>query len=241
MGKLFGRTVGRETLSKVEVDMMYKLMTRYYNNVNEIIFQKDLMEKDQVILLEDSRTGELRGFSTFMSFDVSVDCQSVRAIFSGDTIVEREYWGDFELLRSFCRYLNHVANTSVVPAYWFLICKGYKTYRYLPLNFKQFYPRYDTDIPQYEKSILDALAFHKYPLEYDAQRGIIGFSSPSECLKEGVAEITEARLSNPHIKFFLERNPSHQSGDELACVARLSHENFTKAFYRSALYRGGLV
>ena len=97
MGKLFGRTISQKTLSRVEVSAMHSLMTRYYDNVDEAIFQKDLMEKDQVILLEDNQTGQLKGFSTFMSFDVSVDCQSVRAIFSGDTIVEREYWGDFGL------------------------------------------------------------------------------------------------------------------------------------------------
>jgi hypothetical protein len=51
-------------------------------------------------------------------------------------------------------------------------------------------------------------------------------------LRSGVAEITEQRLRDPHVRFFAERNPGHASGDELCCIAPLTRENFTPAAYR---------
>ena len=45
--------------------------------------------------------------------------------------------------------------------YWFLISKGYKTYRFLPLFFREFYPRHDAPTPAWAKEILDALGRHK--------------------------------------------------------------------------------
>lgn len=237
MGRLSSLTVKRENLSIQEIEVMYRLMTKYYLNVTEEVFLRDLMEKDQVILMSDAKTMELKGFSTFMTFQILIAGSLKKAIFSGDTIIDREYWGEQELSRSFSRYLLSVSDTSAEPAFWFLICKGYKAYRYLPLNFKNFYPRYDMPTPFCEQSILDAFANHKFSDKYDKARGIVSFSQDAECLKAGIADVTEARMKNPHVQFFVNNNPGYKKGDELACLARLSHENFTKAFYRVALYK----
>jgi hypothetical protein len=34
------------------------------------------------------------------------------------------------------------------------------------------------------------------------------------------------------VRFFLERNPHYDRGDELCCLAPLTQENFTRAAYR---------
>lgn len=237
MGRLLGTTVARVALCAKDVEAMFRLMTRYYLNVSMEIFLRDLVEKDQVILLRDVETYELKGFSTFMSFCVSASGELNRAIFSGDTIIDQEYWGEQELSRSFSRFLLSVSETSMEPAFWFLICKGYKTYRYLPLNFHQFYPRYDMATPPYEQAVLDEFSSFKFPSEYNREKGTISFSCASECLREGVADVTEAKMQNPHVRFFVKKNPGYRWGHELACIARLSCENFTKAFYRSALHK----
>jgi hypothetical protein len=51
-------------------------------------------------------------------------------------------------------------------------------------------------------------------------------------LREGVAEVTPARLRDPFVRFFHERNPGHVRGEELCCLAPLTRENFTPAAYR---------
>ncbi len=49
------------------------------------------------------------------------------------------------------------AEEPATPLYWYLICSGYRTYLYLPLFYRQFYPRYDQPTPELEQRLLDAL------------------------------------------------------------------------------------
>jgi hypothetical protein len=57
--------------------------------------------------------------------------------------------------------------------FWFLISKGYKTYRYLPLFFREYYPRHTAPTPPWAQSIIDVLGRQKYPRAYDPSAGII--------------------------------------------------------------------
>ena len=47
-----------------------------------------------------------------------------------------------------------------------------------------------------------------------------------------VADVTPERLRDPHVAFFVRRNPGHARGDELCCLAPLTRANFTPAAYR---------
>jgi hypothetical protein len=80
--------------------------------------------------------------------------------------------------------------------------------------------------------VIDALAGQKFPQLYDAARGVVRTHERQYRLRPGIAEATDDRLHDPHIRFFVERNPGHRQGDELCCAARLSRENFTPAAYR---------
>ena len=116
--------------------------------------------------------------------------------------------------------------------YWFLIAKGYKTYRFLPTFFHEFYPRFDAASPAPLRQIVDRLAMRKYPTRYDSRAGIIAADRDACRLRSGVADVTRERLRDPHVRFFVERNPAHVDGDELCCLAPLTRENFTSAAYR---------
>ena len=109
---------------------------------------------------------------------------------------------------------------------------GYKTYRFLPLFFKEFYPRYDKEIPEYEKKLLDAFGHQKYPKEYDNKLGVIKPSNVNVSLKKGVADVNERLLKNPHIDYFVRKNPYYDKGYELACIAELTKENLKPAAYK---------
>ena len=81
-------------------DEMFALMARYYENMRRDVFDADLDEKQWVIEIEDVVTGALCGFSTQMVFDVQVSGRPVRALFSGDTIIDRRYWQRVPILRA---------------------------------------------------------------------------------------------------------------------------------------------
>ncbi len=230
---LCGSLVAIEDLTDRERDQMFSLMCEYYANVDRRAFDADLNEKQWVIRLIDPEEQRIRGFSTQMLLAIETDTDDAAALFSGDTIVDRDYWARNELARVWGRFALSLIDAHVArPLYWFLIAKGYKTYRFLPTFFHEFYPRFDAGSLTPLRQIVDQLATYKYPTRYDSGAGIIVADRDACCLRSGVADVTRERLRDPHVRFFVERNPRHADGDELCCLAPLTRENFTSAAYR---------
>ena len=231
--KLSAELVPVEEIKPAQRRVMFALMEQYYAGMKRQSFEADLDEKRWVILLGDRDRQRIHGFSTQMILDVEVAGRPIHALFSGDTIVERSCWGQGLLAQAWGRLaLELIEKYPIGSLYWFLISKGYKTYRYLPVFFREFYPRFDMTTPPWAAALIDAVARRKYPQLYDADCGVIR-PEPDGCrLRNGVAEITAQRLRDPHIRFFAQRNPRHGDGEELCCIAPLTGENFTPAAAR---------
>jgi hypothetical protein len=226
IARLFSETVPVEKLGAAEKDAMYALLAENCENVNRPCFEADLFEKDCAILLRDAQDHALRGFSTQKAMRFQVDGQPLRAVFSGDTIIARSHWGEQQLGHAWGRFVADLrAEEPEVPLYWFLISKGYRTYLFLPLFFHDFFPRHDQVTPPREQKILDTLATTRYPQHYVRESGLIVFPESHGNLNPELAEIEPRRLRNPHVRFFLSKNPGFASGHELACVAEISAEN----------------
>jgi hypothetical protein len=231
--RLEAKLVPVAAISADQREAMFHLLDRYYENVTPAGFLAGLAEKQWAILLRDPTHDALCGFSTQMLLEVPLGKTTVRALFSGDTVIDRPYWGDILLARTWGRLaLSLIDRHGAEGLYWFLISKGYKTYRFLPLFFHEFYPRYDVPTPEWAGGVLDALAAHRYPHGYDAAAGVVRAGVEKDRLRAGVAELTAARLRDPHVRYFARRNPQHARGDELCCLAPLSRANFTAAAYR---------
>jgi len=201
---------------------MFALMRKYYDAVTEEAFQADLARKDAVILLRDR--GTLQGFSTLVSLQAALDHKTVYGIFSGDTVIEKRYWGQPALPKAFLRHLfREKLKRPFSPLYWLLITKGYKTYLMMANNFAEHFPRYERDTPADRKAIAEAFYLKLFPEYYDPATGLIRFPTDACRLKMGVAEISEElAASNPRIAFFEQANPEWRKGVELACLARMT-------------------
>lgn len=201
---------------------MFTLMRKYYDTVTKETFQADLARKDAVILLRDR--GALQGFSTLVSLQATVDAKTVYGVFSGDTVIEKLYWGQQSLPKAFLRYLfREKLKRPFSPLYWLLITKGYKTYLMMANNFAEHFPRYEMETPSDRKAIAEAFYLKLFPECYDPATGLIRFTSEACRLKSGVGEISyELTASNPRIAFFEKANPEWRSGVELACLARMT-------------------
>ena len=243
---LQSRIVPLAELTEAETCAMFQVFARHYDCVSPDKFRSDLAEKDCVLLLRDA-DGAICGFSTQRLLRVSVGGISVRAVFSGDTIVDRAHWGEQELGRCWCQYVSGVyAEEPDVLLYWFLISKGYRTYLYLPIFFETFYPNCQTPTPELEQRVLHALAISKFPAYYRPETGVIEFPQSQGQLKPHLAATPERRLRNPHVQFFLRRNPGFAAGCELACLAKISPSNMKlfagrilqQAQVSEALYQG---
>jgi len=210
---------------------MLALMQASYDGVSRESFEADFRRKQWVILLYHS--GRLCGFSTQVLAVHQVNDVPVRILFSGDTIIDPRYWGSLALPVAFARLgLALQAKDPGSPLYWLLISKGYKTYRYLPIFYNDFYPRHDLATPVWEKQVIDQVAQARFGSRYDSFSGCIRGCPGSQRLRPGVADIEDRRLADPHIAFFLKVNPNHAAGDELVCIARLQRDNFTNFLRR---------
>jgi hypothetical protein len=230
--RLIGRLTPAAELSDARREEMFALFARHYEGVTRRQFAADLDEKQSVIEVVDPTNDTLRGFSTQVVLQVPVAGRTVRVLFSGDTIVDREYWGDPALSHVWGQLaLSLIDARGADPLYWFLISKGYRTYRFLPVFFHEFYPRHGVTTPPGEAKVLHELAQWKFGKAYDPATGIVRPRAACRLRRE-LGETSTARLRDPHVRFFLENNPGHVVGHELCCLAPLSRENFTAAAWR---------
>ena len=91
--KLRARTVPASTLTLAHKMRMFELMQKYYDQVTREQFLKDLAKKHDVILLLDERSQQVQGFSTLMKLSSCQNGKEVHAVFSGDTVIEKAFWG----------------------------------------------------------------------------------------------------------------------------------------------------
>src|SRR5947199_5281201 len=124
---LTGRVLPRRDVDVATERRLFELFQRYYRNVDELVFRGDLAEKDWVLLLTDP-AGDVQGFTTIMLSELELEGRPLRTVFSGNTVIDRAYWGSQELMETWCRFAARLkAEQPEVPLYWFLICSGYRT------------------------------------------------------------------------------------------------------------------
>jgi len=224
--KLYNEIVPIASLGPSDRDELFTLYSRHYCGAKRDQFENDMAEKEVVILLHDRSNHQVCGFSTQMILRRRIGGQEVRALFSGDTIIAPSHWGDQELRRGWCRYAAAALTAEPgVPLYWFLMTKGYRTYLYLPVFFRDFFPHYDRETPLELQTLLDGFARQKFGDAYDASSGLIRFAETHGQLTDELSGVPERRANDPHVKFFLQRNPEYIRGVELACITEISHEN----------------
>ncbi|MBI3649471.1 MAG: hypothetical protein HY231_00295 [Acidobacteria bacterium] len=222
--RLTAKVVSVAELSYEDKARMLQLMQAYYDNVSREQFLTDLAKKSDVILLIDKNHAQIQGFSTLLCLRLPCGEKTIRGIFSGDTVVDKQYWGQRLLGKTFLRFLfKEKLRHPFEPLYWLLISKGYKTYLMMANNFSAYYPRFDKPTPADQRALLKAFYSTLYPNDYDAETGLIKPAVGAYQLKVGVAAISSALLTaNPKVAFFQQVNPDWPKGAELACLARMT-------------------
>lgn len=212
--------------------LLLELYKHYYDNVVSENFFKDLDEKEWVILIEGENE-EVYGFSTLQIIKLQLNQIEHIYLFSGDTIMHEEVRNSPILACAFAKFMYFLINKYPNnPLHWFLISKGYRTYRFLQVYFKEYYPVYDKNIPKEKKDVLDAIATYKFGDDYHPDNQIIHYKKAKDYLKPEHAEILDGKLKNPHICFFAERNKNYKNGDELACITDITEDNFKPLVFR---------
>ena len=233
--KLAAKYCTLKSLTLTNVLEMYDVFKQYYNNADQATFFQDMSEKEGVFVLRERDSKRIVGFSTIKRVPLEVDGKKSVGIFSGDTILERQYWGDKSLHMEFLKYVVKLKLANpLTSVYWLLISKGYKTYLLLANNFLDYYPRFDAEVNEKQKQshqklqkVTEFYCQEMYEKAFDKANMLLDFGANYQSLKGNIAEITnDMRSKYPKIDFFEERNPTWRRGTELPCVGEISFKLF---------------
>lgn len=229
------------TLNVQDITQMYALFEANYAYSPLSTFMSDLSKKDGVFVVREKTSQKIVGFSTLGIYHFEVDGKRIKGLFSGDTILERTYWGTRSLSQAIAlKMFREACKNPFTRQYWTLLTKGYKTYLLVSKNFQEYYPRRGQNSPEME-NMVKAYCEVLFPGKLDHDTMVLDFGPNANCLKEGVAGITEDLRKHPDIAFFEQRNPTWQRGTELPCLARADFISFLKIlppFLKKTLFGG---
>lgn len=226
--RLVAREIPVAQISETTRAQMWTLFQGYYADVSEAQFIKDLSKKDAALVLFGTNDGRVKGFSTVVASHRKVANRNAIVIFSGDTIVDKAYWGQTALQAAFGRFaFKQKLSHPLTPVYWFLISKGYKTYLLLTRNVVEYWPRHDMPTPSDRAELIADLAQQFYPDAWRPALGVLQFAQCAGRLVEAVAPITPSLMREPEIRFFAQKNPGHLVGDELCCLGLMDMRTFS--------------
>jgi len=208
---------------------MFALFSRYYDGVNLRTFHKDLKSKDWVILFREVQSKKVQGFTSLAFFEHHYQDDMIAIVYSGDTVVHQPYWNSRIVAKSWIRAVMNLARGTQRPLYWLLISSGFRTYRYLPVFFKHYYPCSSRQTPSHTRLLMNDLATHLFADQYNRTTGIVRFREGCTPLKHMYRFFPEIREQDPYSRFFEQQNPGHADGDELVCLTEISLDNLTSA------------
>lgn len=225
--KISTELVAQAALTNTQRNALFNLLAAHFDGVTRGQFEHDLAEKNWVLLL--TREERLVGFTTLLAYETAFEGEPLAVIYSGDTIVAPEAWGGTTLPRAWIAAVNQV-RASLTPArcVWLLLTSGFRTYRFLPVFWREFWPRCGAPTPLEHQRLMARLADERFGAQFHAATGLVRFARPQR-LRGGLSGVPIGRATDPHIAFFVARNPGHAQGDELVCVTEISPENMTAA------------
>ena len=228
--QLTGENRPVQDLGDREQAELLTLMRGCYDNIQPEKFLADLREKEAVVLIREN--GRICGFTTWKLIRADLAGQSYTALFSGDTVVEEQFWGQTPLITIFAGIMIDRLAACETPLYWFLLSKGIRTFLMLPLFFKRYFPAPSDGRDSLEARLVALLARDRYGESYLPEEGIVRLRSGTDRLKPRLAVIETHRLEQSRVREFLRRNPGYREGDELVCLARIDWDNFTRSMLR---------
>ncbi|TXT37627.1 MAG: hypothetical protein FD135_3461 [Comamonadaceae bacterium] len=227
--------VSVQLLDKNTRSAMTALYLAVYEATSATVFEQDLSSKNEVLLLYFN--AHLVGFTTLKVYPCLWRGSFIQVLYSGDTVVDRLHWGQHALSFAWVRHLGQIKRRHPEQRLvWFLLVKGHRTYRYLHVFARHFYP----EKVQVTDDIADLaihLAQEQFPSEYNPQSGVVEFTPSRGQLRHELAEPRTDELGRPGVDFFLQKNPGFRQGHELVCVCDVDESNMKPLTLR--LFRQG--
>ncbi len=215
-----------DSLSARERRELFGVITGHFDGVSEAEFLADLTEKQTIILLRDEASRAIRGFSTMMLIEASIDGQRRAAVYAGDTVMEPDLWGHSTWVYAWARRGFIMATESGADRpHLLLLTSTHRSYRFMAGFFHEYFPRADRPTPPETRTLIDAFIQRRFPTEYDPARGVVSLREPRP-VRAGRQD-PMALDDADDIRFFRALNPGCGRGDYLVCAAEFTWDNLT--------------
>lgn len=223
------------TIDQVTEEMqkeMFALFEKYYDHVDYSRFVEHLKEKTHIFIFSDKSQNEIIGFSTIFRKSLPHVGPGI-FLFSGDTVIHQDYWGNKMLHKSFFQFLvESKLRSPFTPIYWMLMSKGVKTYMIMRKTVYESYPNYKRATPPHIQEMLTKFYKSKFPGDFKQDKGLILFKEKIGSVKSDLASPVETIIRSEDADFFLKVNPHFLEGDELACIAEIRFRDFLSYILR---------
>ena len=197
-------------------------------------FHQVLLSYKYAIMCRDRKDGSLRGIMLLGVNRKTKAGKNYTLIRLGLSLFQNYYRGG-PILYYVTAYhvLKEMIKHPRTPLYLVGKAFSYKSYVAIANLFTEFYPRCNTVIPAFEKSILDEFGdgiAHGNEV-YDRETCVL--KREVSTIREHVASITPEELGNPHIRFFAETNPGWTKGHQLCVIGKVTWSDMFSGLFKT--------
>ena len=224
-----------EMMDESSVAELFKFLNNHLDSsVNIQAFQKVLLSYTFAVLFRERRDGSLRGLFV-LSLDRCKKGEKCYAVLRpGLSFFEKEYRGGPYVYYVFSYFrIKEFFLHPFTQFYVFGKVFSYRSYAVLTHNLAHVYPSYNHDTPEDIKSIINSFADKvKLPGEvYNSDKFVL--ERETVTMKGFVSEAGRANMSDPNIRFFVERNPDWSKGHQLLTISSVDFTDILRVIYRT--------
>ncbi len=221
--KLSVKTYLVDDISEPLINKMWQLYDSTYDYVNKEQFISDFKNKNFVFVARDKKTNAFKGFSTVYLYEIKFLNKKYGVIFSGDTIIHPDYWGNRALHLEFFKFaFKWKLKNLHKRLFWNLIASGNKTYLTMARNCNKYYPSFKQETPKWENVFIKKIGRQQFGQKFNLKNGIIEMNKPEAVFKTKLAPFSDEVKKIPEIDFFVRVNKGYHKGDELSCIAEMN-------------------
>ncbi|XDD48610.1 hypothetical protein AB3N60_19120 (plasmid) [Leptospira sp. WS39.C2] len=216
-------------LKNNHVQQMFDLMEKNYIGISYDSFLRDLHQKDTLFLFHAS--SKIFGFTGLKLYPFKFENKDIVIAYSGDTVLDEKYRGTLSIPVYWGIYMLKLSE-KYPNLYWLLTSKGFRTYRYLSVFFKDFIPSPNQNNP-YLIRLRNQITKEIFPNGYDSSLGILNRGENSQSIRNIEADQIAIEVSkDPYIQYFGKTNPNFDKGHELVCLAHFHSTNINQYILR---------
>jgi hypothetical protein len=208
-------------------------LTQSFYDTERPYAEGKLREHQRTALFRARGDRALVGMASLDVYPVVFQDRRLLVIYTSHVLIREHHRGQNLIQRlGLQTFLGARVRYPFRPIYWFFDTFSYKSYLLLPRNFRDFWPRYDRQTPEWEQALMNHLAGQTYGSAWRPEQGVVARSGRKR-LRPDTAPLQEKHARVPELEFFARANPGHADGDMLVCLCPLSAANWLSVGVRA--------